>query len=374
MKKRIRSISPLETSVSSAEEVYRLGEHGGGCTCFIIPQSVLEKFATDKKLSNEQRQYFVDAAKLEVDWRRARSVTAKLTHRSRAVLPTAVNALAAAAPPAILLFDCGHGTTLPGTPIANPGASPDASAKRTFTETSAVVKFYQSIFGRNSVDNAGMTLLSSIHFSVNYNNAGWTGSQMRYGDGDGNIFIDFTKSNDVIGHELTHGVTQFTSGFAYVNQSGGLNESMSDVFGSMFRQWRANQTVSAADWLIGKEIMGPGAISRGFTCLRDMAKPAASHCLAPQPTKFSQYHDGMDPHESSGIPNLAFYKAATAIGGKSWEKAGKIWYQALSGFAPSPNMKMKVFADRTRKLAGTLFPADPSIKTAVDKAWKAVGL
>jgi Zn-dependent metalloprotease len=374
MKKRIRSISPLETSVSSAEEVYRLGEHRGGCTCFIIPQSVLEKFATDKKLSNEQRQYFVDAAKLEVDWRRARSVTAKLTHRSRAVLPTAVNALAAAAPPAILLFDCGHGTTLPGTPIANPGASPDASAKRTFTETSAVVKFYQSIFGRNSVDNAGMTLLSSIHFSVNYNNAGWTGSQMRYGDGDGNIFIDFTKSNDVIGHELTHGVTQFTSGFAYVNQSGGLNESMSDVFGSMFRQWRANQTVSAADWLIGKEIMGPGAISRGFTCLRDMAKPAASHCLAPQPTKFSQYHDGMDPHESSGIPNLAFYKAATAIGGKSWEKAGKIWYQALSGFAPSPNMKMKVFADRTRKLAGTLFPADPSIKTAVDKAWKAVGL
>jgi Zn-dependent metalloprotease len=82
----------------------------------------------------------------------------------------------------------------------------------------------------------------------------------------------------------------------------------------------------------------------------------------------------MDPHESSGIPNLAFYKAATAIGGKSWEKAGKIWYQALTGFAPSPNMKMKVFADRTRTLAGTLFPADPAIKTAVDKAWKAVGL
>jgi Zn-dependent metalloprotease len=374
MKKRIPSTSSPEPSVSSPKEGYRYGEHPGGCTCFIIPPYVLERFAKDKKLTVQQRQYFVDAAKLEADWRRARSAAAKFTLRSRAVLPTAVSALASAAPPSVLVFDCGHGTTVPGTQIASPGASTDLSAKRTFNETTAVVSFYQTIFGRNSLDNAGMTLLSSIHFSVNYNNAGWTGTQMKYGDGDGNIFIDFTKSNDVIGHELAHGVTQFTSGFAYINESGGLNESMSDVFGSMFRQWRGNQTVSTADWLIGKEIMGPGSISRGFTCLRDMAKPAASHCLAPQPTKFSQYHDGMDPHESSGIPNLAFYKAATAIGGKSWEKAGKIWYQALNGFAPSPNMKMKVFADRTRTLAGTLFPADPSIKTAVHKAWKAVGL
>src|SRR6266576_1704364 len=87
----------------------------------------------------------------------------------------------------------------------------------------------------------------------------------------------------------------------------------------------------------------PGTLARGFTCLRDMSNPAAAHCLAPQPTKFSQYHDGMDPHESSGIPNFAFYKAAMAIGGKSWKKAGKIWYQALTGFGPSPNMSMKAF-------------------------------
>jgi len=82
----------------------------------------------------------------------------------------------------------------------------------------------------------------------------------------------------------------------------------------------------------------------------------------------------MDPHESSGIPNFAFYKAAMAIGGKSWEKTGKIWYQALTGFKPNPNMKMKAFADRTRALAGSLFPGDASIRTAVDKAWKAVGI
>ena len=373
MKNRIGPMSATELHAPGAGDFYRHQEHCG-CGCFIVPQSVMERFARDRKLTVEQRQHFVDAVKLERQWRDARAATAKLAQMSQSVLRTAVSAELAAAPPADLVFDCQHGTTLPGTPIANPGASGDASAKRAFDETAAVVKFYQTVFGRNSLDNAGMTLISSIHFSVNYNNAGWTGSQMRYGDGDGNIFIDFTLGNDVIGHELTHGVTQYTTGLNYTNQAGGLNESVSDVFGSMFRQWQANQTVSTADWLIGKEIVGPGATARGYTCLRDMANPAAKHCLAPQPTKFSQYHNGMDPHDSSGIPNLAFYKAAMGIGGKSWEKAGQIWYQALTGFAPSPNMKMKAFANRTRKLSGTLFPADPSIKAAVDAAWKAVGL
>jgi Zn-dependent metalloprotease len=348
----------------------------GTCSCFIVPKKVLERFANDNKLSTQQRQYFADAAKLEDEWRKTRAQAAKLVEMNRAMLPTGMTAasIATAAPPTLLVFDCQHGIALPGVPIPNPDASSDPSAKRAFKETKGVVDFYQQVFGRNSLDNAGLTLISSIHFSVNYNNAGWNGTQMSYGDGDGNIFIDFTKSNDVIGHELTHGITQFTAAFAYKNQSGGLNESMSDVFGSMFRQWSANQTVSAADWLIGKEIVGPGAAARGFTCLRDMSNPAAKHCLAPQPTHFSQYQNGMDPHDASGFPNLAFYKAATAIGGKSWEKTGKIWYQALTGFAPSPNMKMSVFANRTRTLAGSLFPADPTIKAAVDAAWKAVGL
>jgi Zn-dependent metalloprotease len=373
MKSRISPVYTTETSAPGAEDAYRHSQHCS-CHCFIVPQSVLERFANDQQITDQERQYFINAVKLEQDWRRARTATAKVANLSRSILPTAVSAVAAVATPSVLVFDCGHGTTLPGTLIANPGASADLSAKRTFDETTALVNFYQVAFGRNSLDGAGMTLLSSIHFSVSYNNAFWNGSQMTYGDGDGNIFIDFTNSNDVIAHELSHGLTQFTAGLAYTNQAGGLNESMSDVFGSMFRQWRASQTVSTADWLIGKEIMGPGATARGFTCLRDMANPAAGHCLAPQPTHFSQYQNGMDPHDSSGIPNFAFYKAAKAIGGKSWETAGKIWFQALTGFAPNPNMKMKVFANRTRSLAGTLFPTDPAIKKAVDKAWKDVGL
>src|SRR5262249_48783059 len=160
----------------------------------------------------------------------------------------------------------------------------------------------------------------------------WNGVQMIYGDGDGSIFVDFTQGRDVIAHELTHGVTQYSARLSYTGDAGGLNESISDVFGSMFRQWRADQTAAQADWLIGHDILGPGAIAKGFTCLRDLGNPAARHCLTPQPKEYSQITTGMDPHYVSGVPNLAFYKAAKAIGGRSWDTAGQIWYRALTGY------------------------------------------
>lgn len=341
--------------------------------CFIIPSKVLQRFSRDRKLSAKSRKAFADTARFEKEWREVRAARTRLSLVAQEVLPSQL----AAAPlgrPAVTVFNCHNGTALPGTLMPKSKTSSDATAKRAFVETTAVAKFYKKLFSRNSIDNAGMALLSSIHFSVRYNNAFWNGNQMTYGDGDGNIFIDFTKGNDVIGHELTHGVTQHSLGLSYSDQPGGLNESVSDVFGSMFRQWQANEDVTSTDWLIGKDIMGPGALARGFTCLRDLSNPAAAHCLSPQPTKFSQYHDGMDPHESSGIPNFAFYKAAMAIGGKSWKKAGKIWYEALTGSGPNPNMKMGAFANQTRSLAGSLFPSEPAVKAAVDSAWTAVGL
>lgn len=341
------------------------------CQCFIIPKDVLERYSKDDSLPEAERKQFADAANFESEWRKARAINAKLAVSGQNMLESAFLAVF---PPPVLVSDCKNGTVLSGTPVPNPGNSSDGTAKRAFDETKAVANFYKQIFGRNSLDNNGKTLLSSIHFGVKYNNAFWNGNQMTYGDGDGNIFVDFTKSNDVIAHELTHGVTQFTAQFAYTNQAGGLNESMSDVFGSMFRQWQANQTVNQADWLIGKGIMGPGAIAQGFTCLRDMANPAATHALAPQPTHFNQYQNGMDPHESSGIPNFAFYKAATAYGGKSWEKVGKVWYKALAGYVASPNLRMLSFANRTRRQAKLMFPGDVALYDAINNAWKAVGL
>ena len=337
------------------------------CTCSIVPPKVLRRFARDRRLPAKTRKAFANAIEYEAQWRMLRSMHTELSAAS--------SALARGAPvpePKVTVFDGRHGTTLPGVPVASPGS--DATSKRAFAETAAVASFYEQLFGRNSVDDAGKTLMSSVHFSVRYNNAFWNGTQMVYGDGDGNIFLDFTKASDVIGHELTHGVTQFSAQLEYSDEPGGLNESVSDVFGSMFKQWRREETVDKADWLIGKEIIGRGAKARGFECLRDMSNPAARHCLAPQPTHYSDFRAGMDPHESSGIPNLAFYNTAVAIGGYSWEKAGKIWYEALTGFGPQPNMTMKAFAQRTRSVAKTLFRRDASTASAVDRAWKSVGL
>ena len=222
------------------------------CMCQIVPERVLKRLAADRKFSEEQRKNFADTIKIDVQLRRLRAQAAKLTR----VAGLMAEAPTVAPAPAVTVYDCHHGQTLPGAQILNPATSPDATAKGVFSETKSVEAFYAQVFGRNSIDDAGMTLISSIHYGVRYNNAFWNGSQMTYGDGDGSIFLDFSKGNDVIGHELTHGVTQYSLQLNYTNEAGGLNESLSDCFGSMFRQWEANQNVKQADWLSVKTLWG----------------------------------------------------------------------------------------------------------------------
>jgi Zn-dependent metalloprotease len=341
------------------------------CMCFIVPREVLMRFSQDKELPADLRKGLFDTAQISQEIRELRSQATKLT----GVAVAHATALLELAPsPTVTVFDCKHTQTLPGIPVPDSGSTRDPTAKRAFGETANVAKFYQDVFNRNSIDNHGMTMMSSIHFGSKYNNALWNGSQMVYGDGDGKIFIDFTNGNDVIGHELTHGVTQHSLQLNYSDEAGGLNESMSDCFGSMFRQWEANQDVNSADWLIGADLIGPTAKARGFTCLRDMADPAANHCLAPQPTQYSQITPGMDPHYSSGPPNLAFYTACTTLGGRSWEQIGQVWYHSLTGFGPTPDMGMNDFAARTRQVAHTMFSSAPAVAAAVDQGWKQVGL
>ena len=339
--------------------------------CFIVPKDVLIRFSEDKSLPDAARKNFAATATLDTALRKVRAEVTRMAQVSQSLAPEMTTV---AAQPAITVYDVHNGQNLPGVPVPNPGGSADATAKRAYDTAAKVAQFYKDVFGRNSIDAAGMTIMSSVHFRNAYQNAFWNGQQMAYGDGDGSLFVDFTLGNDVIGHELTHGVTQYSLQLNYTNDAGGINESMSDVFGSMFRQWLAGQTVAQADWLIGADIMGPMARARGYTCLRDMANPAAKHCLAAQPTTYAQVTKGMDPHYSSGIPNLAFARAAMAIGGNSWEKAGKIWYQALTGFGPSPRMSMKKLARRTRTLAAQMFADTPSVAQAVDGAWTGVGL
>jgi Zn-dependent metalloprotease len=347
------------------------------CSCFIVPDAVLQHFAADSELSDEIRQNFHHTAALSKQMRLVREQNNTLTQLAISLPRPFPRPFPFPRPhplPAAHVYDCHHGTTLPGAIVTHPGTSADGSVKRAYVESEAVAKFYWNVFNRDSIDGHHMTLVSSVHYSTQYNNAFWNGAQMTYGDGDGQIFVDFTLGNDVIGHELTHGVTQHSLGLVYSGEAGGLNESISDVFGSMFRQWQAGQLVGAADWLIGKDIIGPVGHQRGYTCLRNMAAPKDVHAMAAQPDHYYPGIGNLDPHYSSGPPNLAFNKAAVALGGHSWDKAGKIWYQAVTGFPPSPNMTMPQFASRTRALSQSLYAADPTVHTAVDNAWTAVGL
>lgn len=340
------------------------------CGCFIIPDTVIKRYSADKTLPKKVREAFAETRRLEPIWRKLREA-----HNEATVARLEVMVLAPlAAAPTVTVNDCKNTTSLPGMPVTKPGSSKDATIKRAFDETTAVAKFYKECFGRNSIDHAGMTMASSVHYGANYNNAFWNGSRMSYGDGDGQIFIDFTLSNDVIAHELTHGVTQYTAGFIYEDEPGALNESMSDVFGSMYRQWRAKQAVTAADWLIGSAIMGATAKKKGYTCLRDMANPGGKHCMAAQPSHYSKYVKGAGPHTNSGIPNQAFYQAAMAMGGKSWEYVGKVWYAALTDPKAKQDTDIKGFAKLTRAAAKKLFAKNPKVFAAVDGGWKKVGV
>jgi len=331
----------------------------------------LDRLAADARLPESVRRRAAYSARLSEHVRKLRSEAQRLT----GLTLLAGEPLATLAPkPALTMYDCKNTQSLPGAPVGNPGKSKDATVRRALAETGLVAEFYAKVFGRNSIDNAGMTLVSSVHYGKAFNNAQWTGTQMLYGDGDGRLFVDFTRGNDVIGHELTHGVTQHTLQLDYADDAGGLNESLSDCFGSMFRQWQANQKASAADWLIGKDIIGPTARARGLSCLRNMANPADTKAIAPQPTQYSQLHPGMDPHYTSGPPNLAFCLASKTVGGYSWDTIGKVWYTVMTTSGQQPNMTMPTFSARTRQVAGHLFGAASAVAKAVDAAWKQVGL
>jgi hypothetical protein len=154
---------------------------------------------------------------------------------------------------------------------------------------------------RDSIDDAGMTLKSRAHYNRNYNNAFWDGTQMTYGDGDGTTFIPLSQDADVVAHELTHGVTERTSGLVYQNESGALNEAWSDIFGAMVD--RQEGATGADIWLLGEDIYTPGTPG---DALRNMANPAEFGDYDDWPTRYTGTADNGGVHWNSGIANLAF--------------------------------------------------------------------
>jgi Zn-dependent metalloprotease len=280
------------------------------------------------------------------------------------------------------IFDARHETMLPGVQVRDEGDRPsakDIAVNEAYDYAGDTYEFFRQVFVRNSVDDRGLTLKSTVHFDVEYDNAFWNGRQMVYGDGDGTLFNRFTIALDVIAHELTHGVTQNEAQLVYRGQPGALNESISDVFGSLVKQWALNQTAHQADWLIGAGLFTPSVKGEA---IRSMKAPGTAYDdpvlgADPQPADMRHYvttrADNGGVHINSGIPNRAFYLASVNIGGYAWQKAGLIWYRALTT-ALGATADFQAAADETSAVAAALF-GDRSIeRQAVSDAWQTVGL
>jgi Zn-dependent metalloprotease len=273
------------------------------------------------------------------------------------------------------IYDMQHSTDEIGPVVRAEGqkAAEDKAVNEVYDAFGKTYDFYWKVFQRNSIDNAGMGLAGLVHFGVKYNNAFWDGEgHMVFGDGDGKLFTGFTKSVDVIGHELTHGVTQYTANLNYSGQSGALNESISDVFGSMVKQYALKQDAAHADWLIGAEIVGPQL----KTALRSLKAPGTANVYDNQPADMDGFvrtsEDNGGVHTNSGIPNKAFFLAATGLGGHSWDKAGPIWYAALRDRQVRANSSFRTFARATVRQAGELYGSSSPEVAAVRRAWQEV--
>jgi Thermolysin metallopeptidase, alpha-helical domain/Thermolysin metallopeptidase, catalytic domain len=340
--------------------------------CHIIPPYLLERLAAghpDEAAARFGQQTLVIDARL----RERRTVPAPSVQGS---LPP--QAAQRSGEDAIAVYTAGNGSDLPGQVVRVSGdpESGDVSVDEAYAGVDGTLALFREVYSRESYDGRGAPVVATVHYERNYDNAFWDGRQLVFGDGDGTVFGRFTKPVDVLGHEFTHAVTQFTANLTYQGQSGALNESVSDVFGSCLKQRLLGQSADQADWLIGAGIFLPAVQGKA---LRSMSEPGTAYDddvigKDPQVGSMVDYVDTQDDnggvHLNSGIPNRAFYLAATGIGGSSWDGAGRIWYAALtSGIGADTDFAAFAAATITAAEAVSSAAAD-----AVRGAWDEVGV
>ncbi len=255
----------------------------------------------------------------------------------------------------------------------------DASGTRAHDGASGVYDYYKAKFGRNGIDNNDMTMVSSVHLDRNLNNAYWTGSQMMYGDGDGQTLGDLTLSYDVIGHELTHGVTQHTAGLIYQGASGALNEAWSDILGAASKA--AHNNTQQPDWLLGREAYTPNTPGDAIRYMDNPTKDNYSKDWWPERLSYSGGDNG-GVHGNSGIANLAFVllveggthprgKSPAVVSQLGLAKSEQIFYRALNTYM-SQSTNFAGARTATAQAAQDLYGATE--KAAVETAWCAVGV
>lgn len=343
----------------------------------IIPPYVLDVIA--KKGTDQQREAALRTKSVDNTFRSLRlaSQAERYAPSRNATLAQSVNPVKQRT-----IYTANSTQNLPGTLIRSEGQGPtgDIAADEAYEGLGATFDFFEQIFDRNSIDDSGMPLTATVHFGKDYNNAFWNSVQMVFGDGDGQIFNRFTIALDIIGHELAHGVTEDESKLQYFNQSGALNESMSDVFGSLIKQFVKKQTADQADWLIGQGLLAAGINGVALRSMKDPGSAFNDPILGkdPQPKHMKDFIQTFDDnggvHINSGIPNHAFYQVASRLGGYAWEKAGRIWYDALRDDRLRPNTGFKRFAKITNDVAGRLYGLKSAEQQAVRGGWLTVGI
>jgi Zn-dependent metalloprotease len=360
---------PIQTPTAPAASAHR---------CFIVPPHLLAHLAS---LEDPRLQHARHAARRALE-------SERVFHAVRPGEPTTLPRVRQRASPVAdlsvpnrLISDAAGTETLPGRLVRSEGEAPlaDASVNEAYDGLGHTHALFRQAYSRSSIDDAGLPLEASVHYGDAYDNAFWDGSRMVFGDGDGQVFSGFTGSLSVIGHELTHGLIQYTANLVYSGQSGALNESVSDVFGALVEQHSLGQDVTEASWLIGEGIFTDEVQG---TALRSLKAPGTAYDddvlgKDPQPAHMNDFVETDDDnggvHINSGIPNRAFYLAAAEIGGKGWQTAGRIWYETVT-MEIKAKTDFRGFADATSSVALRLFGDGSAEVEAVRSAWEAVGV
>lgn len=304
--------------------------HRYGCVCFAVPKNLLKQLAQDS--DDEHRQLLRGQIDHSAKLRAERSVRSRQRPQGKLGTQTLHRQV----------FDAMGRTLLPGKLLRDEDDPPsrDEQADQAYENLGIALQFFKAVMGRDSVDGRGLRVDASVHYGYRFANAMWTGQQMIVGDGDGRHVKGLAHSLGIIAHEFAHGVSQHMvrGGLGVVQvpgqppalkgEAGALNESFSDVFASMIKQWHARQAATEADWLLGEDILAPEA-GKAIRSLKDPGNGRLTWRSDDQIKDYRHFRPTDEAHKASGIANHAFYFAASSVGGKSWEQFGPIWLRAF---------------------------------------------
>jgi len=277
----------------------------------------------------------------------------------------------------IYTMDARNRTRLPGSMWQDGdnifNASYDAAAVSSQYNLTITYDYFMDKFGRDSFDNMGAQITSSVHVGRAYNNAYWNGSQFAFGDGDGSTFIALSGALDVVAHEFMHAVTEHTADLIYSNESGALNEAMSDIFGAAV-EFHANEN---PDWLLGEDIVGS---SFANPALRSMEDPTVCGDPDHYSVRYTGTQDYGGVHINSGIINKVAYLLAeggshygVSVQGQGVVAMEEIFYRALTTYmTPSTNFAAAKLA--CEQAAADLYGANSAQVQSVTQAFIACGI